>query len=430
MKAKFTKSGKPVGSTRPDGYLKAGVSMVAHFTPRQVRYSHNAAGLARLCYNLARDTHRFCRVNRLPWPSAGDIRKEFNAMKAEGFPFAAEVSKFVSQDAFANFGAALSNWMNKNLPAGPPLPKSKKKTAPAYCAALGADAIRYGGHRSVRLPVLGRVRLAEPLPTGYIPYEARVSLRNGLWYISFQVWKPPVTQPERDSQTYCGADVGSRKLAVDSLRTEYPNPKPYEKAQEQLTMWQRRMARRDPGGKNWLKAKAKVNRLHRRVVGIRKNNHHQVSLALVRRFHTLGIESLHVKGLMRNGRNAKVLADAAMSRLLEMVRYKAEWHGTRVVVADRFFPSSKTCFDCGFHHVDLGSEERWACPNCGVDHDRDFNAACNLLKLALAVVIGEVTPTDLTALARRLIAAPGETVVDEVGTDIQPSQPNLPLAAD
>lgn len=99
-------------------------------------------------------------------------------------------------------------------------------------------------------------------------------------------------------------------------------------------------------------------------------------------------------------------------RLVIYIRYKAEWYGTSIIEADWFYPSSKTCFDCDHVNKSLGSEERWACPECGTIHDRDLNAARNLLKLALGIALADVTPADLKALARRL-CAPGETGGDD-----------------
>ena len=152
MKAKLTKDGRPVRSTRPEGWLKAGFTAPVVFTAKQQACARRASGISRLCYNLAADTHRVHRVHRMPWPSAADMRKAFNEMKADEFPFANEVSKFVSQDAFASFGAATSNWRSPKHRARKPTHR-RKRDADRFGAALGADVIRYGGGRNIRFGV-------------------------------------------------------------------------------------------------------------------------------------------------------------------------------------------------------------------------------------------------------------------------------------
>ena len=136
-----------------------------------------------------------------------------------------------------------------------------------------------------------------------------------------------------------------------------------------------------------------------RKVELRNNAHHNVSRALVQKYHTLGIESLNVAGMIRAGLQPKALSDAAMSDLLRQIRYKAQWYGTTVVEANRTYPSSKTCSACQAVNTTLKREPRWTCPNCGADHDRNENAARNLLKLARLAVGESVTLPDGEALA-------------------------------
>ena len=126
----------------------------------------------------------------------------------------------------------------------------------------------------------------------------------------------------------------------------------------------------------------------------------------------VGIETLNVSGMIRAGLQSKALADAGMSGLLNQIRYKAQWHGTRIVEADRWYPSSKTCSACGVVNKDLGREPRRSCPNCGVIHDRNQNAARNLRKLALLAVGEDVMLPDGEALAGGDSTA-GETAPNE-----------------
>ena len=142
-----------------------------------------------------------------------------------------------------------------------------------------------------------------------------------------------------------------------------------------------------------------LDQAHRRVTGLRNNAHHHVSITLVSKYHTLGIETLNVAGMIKAGLQSKALSDAGMSSLLEQIRYKADWYDTKLIEADQWYPSSKTCYACEVINRDLGREPEWACPNCNAQHDRNRNAARNLLKLALLAVGENVTLLDGAALA-------------------------------
>ena len=245
-----------------------------------------------------------------------------------------------------------------------------------------------------------------------IPYEVTIRKRNGRWYAAVAYWKPPFEPPQRETQSVGGADVGISPLAVDSDSKEYENPKAYYAAQRRLKRWQRVQARRTPGSRGWWEAQRRIDAIHRRITGLRNNVHHHVSLALVRKYHTLGIESLNVAGMIRAGLQSKALSDASISTLLNQIRYKADWYGTTVVEADRWYPSSKTCSACGEYNANLGRVKYWTCPSCGVIHDRNENAVRNLQKLALLAVGEEVMLLDGGALASGDSIA-GETAPDE-----------------
>ena len=197
---------------------------------------------------------------------------------------------------------------------------------------------------------------------------------------------------------WAGRRTGSRVQLPTALKT--------------LCCWQRARARRTPGSRGWWEAQRRIDRAHRRVAGLRDNAHHHVSRALVHKCHTMGIESLNVAGMMKTGLQSRALADAVMSGLLRQIRYKSGWYGTRIVAADQWYPSSKTCSACGVVNTELGREPRWSCPNCGVIHDPNANAARNLQKLALLAVGEDVMLLDGGALASDDSSA-GETAPAE-----------------
>ena len=355
------------------------------------------------------------------WLTPHELEKEFNTAKQinPALAFVTEVSKFVAQGACRNYRNARSRWLNKNLKARRPVFRKKNRTGTgSFLAASGVKLIQYDGHRRIRLPYLGSVRMSRSLPKG-IPYEVTIRKGNGRWYASIAYWQPPIAPPQRKTQSVGGVDVGISPLAVDSggehpnpeahyqpVQTsngnwQYPNPRAYGRALKTLRRWQRTRARRTPGSRGWWEAQRRIDRAH-----------HHVSRALVRKYHTLGIESLSVAGMIKAGLQSKALADAGMSALLNQIRYKAQRHGTRIVVADQWYPSSKTCSACEVANENLRREREWDCPNCGVIHDRNQNAARNLRKLALLAVGEDVMLLDGGALASGDDTA-GETAPDE-----------------
>ena len=409
-------------SSCPEGWLKDGIKLPVHLTVRQEQYAARAVGIARSVFNLMVATHRSARaqVHGL-WPSPMELEKQFNDLKHEpefGMEYATEVSKFVAQGACRDFRRAYENWRNPTLNAERPTFKKKNRIGTgSFLAASGVDRVKYDDHRRIRLPYLGSVKLKRELPEG-IPYEVRIKKENGAWWASVNYWKPPVDAEEKTH--LCGAvDVGITPLAVDSELVHYENPKALYRMLAKLQRWQRTLARRTVDSRGWHEAQGRINAIHRRINGLRDNAHHQVSRQLVRKYAVLAIESLNVAGMDQLPHQAKAIRDAAIGGLLQKIRYKADWYGTVVVAADRFYPSSKLCSDCGAHHASLGRELHWTCPQCGRRHDRNENAALNLLtlainaarelgKLALGPVGPNVTLLDGKALANGSNAS-GET---------------------
>ena len=171
---------------------------------------------------------------------------------------------------------------------------------------------------------------------------------------------------------------------MDSELVHYDNPKALYSYLRKLRRWQRALERRTVGSRGWREAQQQINAIHRRIIGLREDAHHQVSRLLVGKYAVRAIESLNVAGMDQLRQQTKAVRDAAIGELLQQIRYRAGWYGTIVVEADRFYPSSKLCSDCGAHNAALGRELYWTCSQCGVRHDRNENAALNLWGVALA----------------------------------------------
>lgn len=422
-------------TSKPDGWRDIACVRQVALTHKQTEYARRGAGIARFTYNLAAATHRFCRRNRLAWPTANAMAKAFNAAKREDYPFVAEVSKFVAQGAFADFDNALRKWRERKYRGGAPKFKKRKRTgAGGFLAAAGVSSIKYDGWRRIKLPVIGSVKMMRALPPGFIPVNVRIKRHNGRWFASIAGYAPPKPQTAADSQSAVGVDVGQAKEAMavsvdsDGVIVLDPNPKSFYQAQRRLARWQRALARRTAGSRGWYAAQRRIDKIQRRITGLRANAHHHISKRLAASYAAVGIETLNVKGMDKLRWQAKSIRDAAIGELLRQIRYKAGWYGAAIVAADQWYPSSKICSACGVKNEALQREPEWTCPSCGVLHDRNINAARNLLKLALGAEGVDVTPGEEKALAEAVIRS-GETIACELGAEPSiPANTQLALA--
>ena len=399
--------------------VDAGIVMPLRLTHKQRRQAARSIGIDRYCYNWLVASHSLMRNSWDPkkkLPSLAKMKRTFNDLKRQpGMAFITEVSKFVAEGAFDNFRKAITNWLNNGLKAKRPRLKRRNATGSgSFLAAYGVKVINYDGHRRIKLPKFGSVRLASRLPEGEI-YRVVIKKRNGRWYAAINYRR---TLPAAETKTHeiGGLDVGIDPLAVDSELTHYPNPKPYYRELKKLRRWQRAQARRTEGSSGWYKAQSRIDSCHLRIRGLRENAHHQLSRAVVRKYAVLGIETLNVSGMDQLRHQAAAIRDAAIGGLLQKVRYKANWYGTTVVLADRWYPSSKTCSGCGAINRELGRERRWTCAECRAQHERNENAALNLRNLAVRAVGPYELSLDGQALANGILAR-RETSPDEGETE-------------
>ena len=186
--------------------------------------------------------------------------------------------------------------------------------------------------------------------------------------------------------------------------------KPHKSLLSRLQRLSRSLSRKVKGSSNRHKAKRKLAKLHAHIANIRKNALHQLTTDLTRRFHTIGIEDLNVSGMVKNRHLSRAISDMGFFEFRRQLEYKAAMHGGVVVVADRFFASSKTCSACGEKLEKLPlSMRQWACPTCGTSHDRDVNAAMNLANYASAAHFGTLSmPLSNHAVSYTVSACGGE----------------------
>jgi putative transposase len=210
----------------------------------------------------------------------------------------------------------------------------------------------------------------------------------GRWYVSLAV-EIPDPDPLPATGRAVGMDLGITDFVVTSDEQRIANPRHLERRARNLARYQRRMARCQPGSANRGKAKAKVARGHRKVRAARADFLHKTSTRLVRDHDLIVLEDLAVQNMIRNRRLARAISDCGWRTFRALLEYKAAPYGRRVIVIDRWYPSSKTCSACGHLLAELRLSTRmWQCPSCGTRHDRDVNAAKNILAAGLAVAGG------------------------------------------
>ena len=299
--------------------------------------------------------------------------------------------------AFTNFFARRARY-----------PRFKRQRDCRSLRFQGIGAAWAGG--TLSLPKLGALKLAEEIPQVDRPDMVSLS-RNaaGQYYVSFCARVPRALLPI--VQRSVGVDVGLTHLAALSTGEKISNPKHYHAHLRYLRQQQRCLARRQKGSRRRERQRVRVARAHARVRHLREHALHTLTTRLVRDFDVISVEDLSVKGLAR-GRHARSIQDVAFGELRRQLTYKSEWTGRVLVAVDRWYPSSKSCSACRHILDELRLDQReWSCPKCGTHHDRDINAAQNLLMEGLRQLAGR-DDRDLRVDARG--TWPGEIILAQV----------------
>ncbi|MEU9857379.1 IS607 family element RNA-guided endonuclease TnpB [Streptomyces sp. NPDC047974] len=393
----------------------------------QERALRSHCGAARAAYNWAvswvtaswwqrraEETYGVPEAELTPWRpwSLPSLRKAFNAVKQDDPRFAGwweENSKEAYSTGLANAAAAFDNYAKskngkrRGKKRGPPRFKVKRKARLACRFTTGTIRVE-GDSRHVTLPRLGAIRTHEP--TGSLLarvqagtariLSATVRHECGRWFASFQVEAKRDLVRVARPEAAVGVDLGVKSLAVlaDStgeIRT-VPNPRYYDQALKPLRRASRTVSRRQgpdrrtgrKPSKRWEKANAARNKVHHRVTNLRADALHKLTTALAAEYGTIVIEDLNVAGMLKNRRLARRIADVGFGEIRRQLTYKTrQRHGTRLVVADRWYPSSKSCSGCGAVKAKLPLHVRtYECDVCGLVIDRDDNAGLNLVALA------------------------------------------------
>ena len=227
---------------------------------------------------------------------------------------------------------------------------------------------------------------SRPLPDGCKPSTVTISKdAAGRYFVSMLVEEDIAPLPVGNKTI--GLDLGLKSMVITSDGHTYGNPKFFAKDEKKLAAAQRRHAKKRKGSKNRVKAQKKVARIHARIADRRRDYQHKLSTKLIRENQVVCVESLQVKNMVKNHSLAKAISDVGWGEFVRQLDYKATWYGRTLVKIDKFYPSSKRCHACGHLLDSLTLDIReWTCPQCGVCHDRDINAAKNIVAAGQAVL--------------------------------------------
>ncbi|MCH9055822.1 transposase [Synechococcus sp. PCC 6716] len=232
------------------------------------------------------------------------------------------------------------------------------------------------------------IRWSRSLPDGVEPSTVTIRLNAaGQWYISLRFDDPrDLTLPP--SANAVGLDVGISSLVTLSTGEKIANPKHFDRRYKRLRMAQKSLSRKQKGSRNYEKARRKVAKTHQQISNARKDHLHKLTTRLIHENQMIVVESLAVKNMVKHPTLARAISDTGWGEMVRQLEYKAQWYGRTLIKLDRWFPSSKRCGNCGHivERLPLNIRE-WDCPNCGAHHDRDMNAAINMLAVGHTVTV-------------------------------------------
>lgn len=373
-------------------------------TAEQADYFQRAAGTARFTWNwaLAQWNKQYEAGGK---PGAMALKKQFNAIKYSEYPWLTDMHRDSHAQPFAYLAKAWTTFF-ADLKAGKPghEPRFKKKGRCRDSFYVANDRFALDG-KVIRLPKVGSVAMTEALRFEGKILGATVSRSANRWFVAVQVDVPAkqALRP-RTGLEVVGVDLGIKAAATLSTGESIQAPKPLKGAMRRLQIRSRRLSRkvevakvvagvargtqmpkgtRLPASNNCRKSAAKLAKLHYRIANLRADFTHKLTTRLCRENQTVVIEDLNVKGMLANEKLARAISDVGFGQFRVQMHYKVLRYGTRLVVADRWYPSSRLCSICGLKNEELTLKDReWTCRCCGTHHDRDFNAACNLKRLA------------------------------------------------
>ncbi len=354
-------------------------------TPEQESLLRRTIGCTRLVYNralAARTESWYAEQKRVGYAETSSMLTEWK--KTEELDFLNAVSSVPLQQCLRHLQTAYTNFFDGQAK----YPNFKKKRN-GGSAQFTKSAFKFkdGQVTLAKCTQALPIRWSRTLPLGATPSTITVKLApSGRWSVSLLVDVEIEALLKTNSQV--GIDLGITSLLALSNGEKIVNPKGFKAKYRKLRRAQKALSRKQKGSNNRHKARLKVARVHQEIADARKDNLHKLTTRLVCENQTIAVEDLAVKNMVKNRKLALAISDASWGELVRQLEYKCDWYGRTLVKIDRWFPSSKRCFECGHiaQKMPLNVRE-WDCPNCGTHHDRDINAAKNILAAGLAVSV-------------------------------------------
>ena len=367
-------------------------------TPTQERLMLSHAGAARFAYNAglahvkaaleAGEKPEWSYFSLINWWNAN---KDTLAVDSDGVPWWRENSKEAANSGLRWLADGLSNWAKsrkgkrKGRRVGFPKFKSKDRETPRFAYAISGlrtGALIEGDPKALWLPRIGRVHCFENVAArvdGAKVLSIAISRRAGRWYAALTVERDDQAVKKIPKGGAVGVDLGIKALATLSDGTVIPNPHTLVTDEQRLKRAQKALSRKAKGSKRRAKARERVARIHNRIANRRSDTLHKLTTMLAQTYSDISIEDLNVAGMVKNHHLAKAVSDASFFELRRQLEYKTAKTGAKLHVIDRWYPSSKTCSNCGSVKAKLSLKERtYKCEHCGLTIDRDLNAAINI----------------------------------------------------
>ena len=362
--------------------MQKGVKFRAYPNKEQQNLINQTLGCCRLIYNkgLVMRDEAYKNGSKVGYAQTSAMLTELK--KTSDFAFLKEVDSIALQQALRDLDRGFVNFFQKR--ASHPTFKRKHQNHQSYRTVNQGNNIRIVGNY-LKLPKLGYVKIKQSMQVGKINHVTMERTPAGKYFVVLNVEFEPECKPNKGGSI--GIDVGIKDFYSDSNGTVVQNPKYLEKSMHKLIREQRRLSRKQKGSHNRNKQRVKVALIHEKITNQRNDFLQKQSTMLVRENQTICIEDLNVKGMIRNHKLAQHIASVSWSKFYEMLKYKATWYGNNIVQVPTLYPSSQLCSCCGYKNsvVKNLAIRKWECPNCHSIHNRDTNAAINILKKGLEI---------------------------------------------